>query len=160
VVIREGDEHNQEKTVAFDGGFVSPNIIQIIRDDRSQFFYCMQHKNTLYLFMNHTGFLFEVIDPFKVDKPIEALPKEVLESPMPGIIRQVFVKVGDNVAMGTPLIALEAMKMEHTLKAPYAGVVTKICYKEGDTVEGQVALLDLKRQPDAKTMEPEPKKRK
>ncbi len=158
VVIREADAHQNETTISFDAGFVSSNIIQVIIDQRAQFFYCMQHKNALYLFMNHTGFLFEIIDSFKLEKNIEFVPKEALESPMSGIIRAVFVKVGDKVTKGMPLMTLEAMKMEHTLKAPYAGIVSHVFYKKGDIVEGQVVLLDLKPEQTEKQIEIEDKK--
>jgi 3-methylcrotonyl-CoA carboxylase alpha subunit len=158
MVIREADAHKTETTISFEAGFVSPNIIQVIIDQRAQFFYCMQHKHSLYLFMNHTGFLFEIMDSFRVEKNIKSIPKEALESPMPGIIREVFVKVGDKVTKDMPLIAIEAMKMEHTLKAPYAGIVTNVFYKKGDTVEGRVILLDLKPEQAEEQMEIEAKK--
>ncbi|MEY3182233.1 MAG: methylcrotonyl-CoA carboxylase [Pseudomonadota bacterium] len=143
IVTKEANEREAEYTLSFNAGFVSPNIMQVIKDDRAQFFYCMQHKNSLYLFINHTGYLFEIIDPFTIDKIDENLVKESLESPIPGVIRDIFVKEGDTVSEGMPLLILEAMKMEHTVKAPYDGVVKKIDYKKGDTVEGRVVLLHL-----------------
>ncbi|MDG1996415.1 MAG: acetyl-CoA carboxylase biotin carboxylase subunit [Emcibacteraceae bacterium] len=45
-------------------------------------------------------------------------------SPMPGKIARLFVKEGDVVEIGTPLVILEAMKMEHTLKATVGGTVS------------------------------------
>jgi biotin carboxyl carrier protein len=64
-------------------------------------------------------------------------------SPMPGKVFKVFVKVGDIVKKGDALMILEAMKMEHTIKANIEGTVKKVHFKEGDMVTGGVALVDL-----------------
>ena len=49
-----------------------------------------------------------------------------LLSPMPGKILQVLVNAHDNVKAGQSLIVMEAMKMEHTIKAGFDGKVEKI----------------------------------
>lgn len=64
-------------------------------------------------------------------------------SPMPGKILKVLVSEGSMVKKGDPLIIMEAMKMEHTLKASKDAKVVTIKYKEGDLVEGQVELVEL-----------------
>ncbi|WP_324276608.1 biotin/lipoyl-containing protein [Blastococcus brunescens] len=45
---------------------------------------------------------------------------------MPGTVTAVQAAVGDEVAAGTPLLVVEAMKMEHVLTAPVAGTVTEL----------------------------------
>jgi biotin carboxyl carrier protein len=47
------------------------------------------------------------------------------------------------VAEGEPLLKLEAMKMEHTIRAPAAGIVTEIFYAPGDSVPADAQLLHL-----------------
>ncbi len=64
-------------------------------------------------------------------------------SPMPGKILKVLVEVGSLVKKGDPLVIMEAMKMEHTLKASKDGKVISIKHKEGDLVQGQVELVEL-----------------
>lgn len=64
-------------------------------------------------------------------------------SPMPGKILKILVASGETVTKGQPLIIMEAMKMEHTLKASKDGVVKDVKFKEGDLVEGQVELVEL-----------------
>lgn len=66
-----------------------------------------------------------------------------LLSPMPGKIVKVMAKVGDKVAKGTPLVIMEAMKMEHTIRAPAAGVVESMRYNVGDLVEEKKVLVTL-----------------
>jgi len=66
-----------------------------------------------------------------------------LTAPMPGKIVAVMAKEGDDVETGTPLLVLEAMKMEHSITAPSGGKVTAIHYAVGDQVEDGADLLDL-----------------
>ncbi len=65
-------------------------------------------------------------------------------SPMPGKILKVMVAVGDFVDVGTPLLVLEAMKMEHTIKANTKGVIEKLKFNTGDQVTGGVELVQIK----------------
>ncbi len=67
-----------------------------------------------------------------------------LLSPMPGKIVKVNVKVGDKVAKGTQLVIMEAMKMEHTIRAPTAGVVESVRFGVGEIVEEKKVLVTLK----------------
>lgn len=55
-------------------------------------------------------------------------------APMPGTILEIKLSVGDSVKAGTPLMVLEAMKMENDIVAPKAGKITSIHVKKGDTV--------------------------
>jgi acetyl/propionyl-CoA carboxylase alpha subunit len=64
-------------------------------------------------------------------------------SPMPGKVIKIFVHVGEEVDEGAPLVAIEAMKMEHVLRARRKSVVKELLCQEGDTVQGQVSLLSL-----------------
>jgi biotin carboxyl carrier protein len=66
-----------------------------------------------------------------------------LEAPMSGTIAKVFVREGQAVGAGEPLLVLEAMKMEHTIAAPHAGVVTRLPYTAGQLVLGGATLVEL-----------------
>lgn len=66
-----------------------------------------------------------------------------LEAPMPGVVTRVLVAVGDAVAKGQPLLALEAMKMEHLIRAPRDGKVRAVAAKAGEMVQGGTALVEL-----------------
>ncbi len=64
-----------------------------------------------------------------------------LTAPMPGKVVAVLVAAGARVERGTPLIVLEAMKMEHAIKAPADGRVEKLPFAVGDVVgEGEELL--------------------
>ena len=64
-----------------------------------------------------------------------------LTAPMPGKVIAVLVEAGAVVEKGTPLIVMEAMKMEHTIGAPTAGTVTEVLYAVGDQVADGAQLL-------------------
>jgi 3-methylcrotonyl-CoA carboxylase alpha subunit len=66
-----------------------------------------------------------------------------LEAPMPGVVTRVLVAQGDQVDAGQPLVAMEAMKMEHLVRAPRAGRVRSVGAVVGAMVAGGVTLVEL-----------------
>jgi biotin carboxyl carrier protein len=66
-----------------------------------------------------------------------------MSAPMPGVVLKILVAVGDQVTKGTPLLILEAMKMEHQLTAPRDGTVASINCKEGEMVQPGLDLVTL-----------------
>jgi len=66
-----------------------------------------------------------------------------LTAPMNGTIVALLAEVGSAVEADTPLLVMEAMKMEHTIRAPAAGKVESFFYQPGDLVDGGAELLDF-----------------
>ncbi|HRO90514.1 MAG TPA: biotin/lipoyl-binding protein, partial [Promineifilum sp.] len=66
-----------------------------------------------------------------------------LRAPMPGRVLAVLVEVGQLVEEGQPLMKLEAMKMEHTIRAAAAGVVDAVYYAVGDQVGADETLVRI-----------------
>jgi 3-methylcrotonyl-CoA carboxylase alpha subunit len=66
-----------------------------------------------------------------------------LTAPMPGKIVQLMVAEGASVEKGTPLLIMEAMKMEHTISAPANGKVEALNYAVGDQVAEGAQLLSF-----------------
>jgi propionyl-CoA carboxylase alpha chain len=64
-----------------------------------------------------------------------------LHAPLPGTVTRVLVREGDRVHAGQPLLALEAMKMEHTIEAGHDGIVTEVHVVVGTQVEPTTVLL-------------------
>ena len=64
-------------------------------------------------------------------------------APMPGKVLAVKVNVGDSVKSGTPVLVLEAMKMENDIVAPKDGKVVAIHVNVGDSVESGAVLVSL-----------------
>ena len=66
-----------------------------------------------------------------------------LKAPMPGVVVDIMVGIGDAVVKDDPLVVLEAMKMENMLKSPSDGVISSINIKKGDTVEKNRVLVNF-----------------
>ncbi|MBC7149678.1 MAG: acetyl/propionyl/methylcrotonyl-CoA carboxylase subunit alpha [Rhizobium sp.] len=66
-----------------------------------------------------------------------------LTSPMPGLIRAVLAEAGDLVEAGRALVIMEAMKMEHTIRAPSAGLVRSLNCEQGAMVDAGIVLVDF-----------------
>ncbi|WP_312762018.1 acetyl/propionyl/methylcrotonyl-CoA carboxylase subunit alpha [Stutzerimonas balearica] len=66
-----------------------------------------------------------------------------LTAPMNGSIVRVLVEAGQHVEAGAALVVLEAMKMEHSIRAPQAGVVKGLYCSEGEMVSEGAALVEL-----------------
>ena len=66
-----------------------------------------------------------------------------LTTPLPGVVIRVAVKPGDRVKAGDTLVVVEAMKMEHTIRAPHDGVVRAVKYQAGERVPEGAALIEL-----------------
>ncbi|MBK6511072.1 MAG: acetyl/propionyl/methylcrotonyl-CoA carboxylase subunit alpha [Haliea sp.] len=66
-----------------------------------------------------------------------------LKAPMNGTVVTLLVEVGATVAANTPLLVMEAMKMEHTIRAPGPGTIHAFFYAAGDLVAGGAPLLDF-----------------
>lgn len=77
-----------------------------------------------------------------VNKPAPAAGgKSGVKSPLPGVILDIKVNVGDTVKKGQTIIILEAMKMENNINADKDGTVTAISVNKGDSVlEGSVLV--------------------
>ncbi len=67
-----------------------------------------------------------------------------LNAPMPATVVAVLKKEGEEVQAGDDLVVLEAMKMEHTVRAPIKGLLTDIFYPIGAQVDEGSALVALK----------------
>lgn len=66
-----------------------------------------------------------------------------LTSPMPGKIFKIVKEVGSIVSKGETILILEAMKMEHSIRADKDGKVKKIMFRTGDLVQGGVTLAEV-----------------
>lgn len=67
-----------------------------------------------------------------------------LRAPLHGTVLAVLVVAGQRVDEGQPLVKIEAMKMEHTVRTAAAGVVEAVYYAPGDTVEADALLVKIR----------------
>jgi len=88
----------------------------------------------------------EMHDPLHQDLVPEPREGE-LWAPMPGKIIAILVGAGDRVEKDSPLLILEAMKMEHTIRAPARGRIARILCRVGEQVGEGVELIEFEAEP-------------
>jgi len=125
---------NQEFSVLYEGRSFN---IEVVESKEPKHY----NVNTLYF-----KFDVEVVDNESRYRQSRLQSKQVLNnntirSPMPGKVVRVFVKPGDIVEAGQPLIVLSAMKMESEFKAGQRGIVKEVPVKEGETVDNDQLLV-------------------
>lgn len=83
--------------------------------------------------------------PAPATQPAAAAPVKgnAIKTPLPGVIIDVKVNVGDTVAKGQTVVVLEAMKMENNINADRDGKVVAIQVAKGDTVADGAVLVVL-----------------
>lgn len=83
------------------------------------------------------------------DEKVEAEPsttgqvntEQAIKAPLPGVITEIKVSVGDQVKAGDTVVVLEAMKMANNIEAEKDGTVTAICIKQGESVMEDTPLV-------------------
>ncbi len=88
-----------------------------------------------------------------LNKPVANEPEEespsaanantdhAVKAPLPGVITDILVHVGDEVKAGDTVVVLEAMKMANNIEAEKDGKVTAICIKQGESVMEDTPLV-------------------
>ena len=103
----------------------------------------LRDVNFLYVMCDgHTERFIELTDDISRYQN-QALSRGGVAAPMPGQVIAVNVKAGDAVKQGDVLVVVEAMKMEHSVRAPQAGTVKKVMFAPGDRVEEGAELVEL-----------------
>jgi len=80
---------------------------------------------------------------FSAASAVAAAGDGVVKAPMHGRVLELLAAVGDRVAQGQRLAVIEAMKMEHTLRAPFAGVVRQVPVSPGAQVVESAPIMVL-----------------
>jgi 3-methylcrotonyl-CoA carboxylase alpha subunit len=96
----------------------------------------------LYLRTRNGRFDLHWVDPFGGDDE-EQVGEDKVVAPLPGTVVALLAKVGATLEKGAPILTLEVMKMEQTLRAPFAGVLKAIKCKVGDIVQEGVELAEI-----------------
>jgi 3-methylcrotonyl-CoA carboxylase alpha subunit len=99
-------------------------------------------KGRITVWQSHARSVFTIDDGLQFDASAGARAGS-LSTPLPGVVVSVAVKEGDQVAAGQTLLVIEAMKMEHAIKAPRAGVVKALKHRVGDRVREGSTLAEL-----------------
>ena len=149
-VAREGKDRwavegidGAERPVCLAIGEVSADgLLPVAVGDRLIRVRCVHREGALTVFVDGVGHDFLL--PAELYDPEEAAAGgDVLAAPMPGVVKQVLVGEGAEVAEGEALAIMEAMKMELTLAAPRAGLVGEVLVEVGAQVEDGAILIRM-----------------
>ncbi|AVT76674.1 3-methylcrotonyl-CoA carboxylase subunit alpha [Rhodopseudomonas palustris] len=100
----------------------------------------------LYVRTRHGRFELHLVDPFGGESE-EQTGEDKIVAPLPGTVVALLAEAGAKLDKGAPILTLEVMKMEQTLRAPFAGTLTAVKCKVGDIVQEGAELAEV--EPDA-----------
>jgi 3-methylcrotonyl-CoA carboxylase alpha subunit len=121
---------------ADDGGF------DLTLDGTKSHIAAVIEGHELYLRTRNGRFDLHWVDPFGGDDE-EQVGEDKIVAPLPGTVVALLAEVGASLEKGAPILTLEVMKMEQTLRAPFAGVLKAIKCKVGDIVQEGVELAEV-----------------
>ena len=148
--VEEGQPYLDEKLLEWDISMIDEQIYHVIRNGQSYRAELLSwNKEQKTFVFRIEGYEVETSVQDKFDLLLEKMgindgaAQKMKESkaPMPGLILGISVEEGQKVEAGTPLIVLEAMKMENIIRAQGEGIVKKINVKAGDSVEKNQVLI-------------------
>jgi 3-methylcrotonyl-CoA carboxylase alpha subunit len=119
-----------------DGGF------DLTLDGMKSHIVAVIEGHELYLRTYNGRFDLHWVDPFGGDDE-EQVGEDKIVAPLPGTVVALLAEVGATLEKGAPILTLEVMKMEQTLRAPFAGVLKVIKCKVGDIVQEGVELAEV-----------------
>ena len=139
VVGPDGEVHVEAPTLTDDG------LFRAVVDDRSTAARILTAGNDLFVIRDGATerVTFVTPDAGSFAKVVEAGGRVL--APMPGQISAVAVAEGDRVRAGDVLVVVEAMKMEHEVRAPASGTVTGVHFAVGERTDEGVELVSLER---------------
>jgi 3-methylcrotonyl-CoA carboxylase alpha subunit len=121
---------------AIDGGF------DLTLDGMKSHIVAVIEGHELYLRTRNGRFDLHWVDPFGGDDE-EQVGEDKIVAPLPGTVVALLAEIGAKLEKGAPILTLEVMKMEQTLRAPFAGVLKVIKCKVGDIVQEGVELAEI-----------------
>ena len=139
---RAGREALPSLEFEFRGEAIDANTMRITIEDQQSEIYAAPHGDGLRLWLgaNHHDVLFP--DPL-AGTAGSASSEGSLTAPMPGVITLLNAAEGESVNAGAPLLTMEAMKMEHAIKAPRDGVIKAHKFAVGDQVKEGDLLVEF-----------------
>lgn len=104
--------------------------------------FAIWEDRSLYLRTPNGRFELSLADPFGVDQD-EHAGEDRIVAPLPGTVVAILAQEGAALEKGAPILTLEVMKMEQTLRAPIAGTLKRLKCKVGDIVQEGVELAEI-----------------
>ena len=124
---------------------ISPGHYEVTNNGKKQSIAAVKYRGKFLIDID--AMLFEVSESgqeeFGADSSAHAGEKDKVYAPMPGKIVKILVKVGDRVSEKQPLMIVEAMKMEQSIRVTRNGVVKAVHVQPMDSVRANDPLIEL-----------------
>jgi 3-methylcrotonyl-CoA carboxylase alpha subunit len=134
--------HYGDKTITAQGT-LSNNTLRAEFDGHQFNATAAEHDGSFSLYTEESALTFKLAKPDTGDADDHA-GAGGLTAPMNGTMVALLAEAGAEVKQGDALLVMEAMKMEHTIRAPADGTVQSFYYQAGELVDGGAELLDFK----------------
>jgi len=135
------------KKIEVESTVISPNCLSLLIGNESFTVYWAEKEGKRYFSIGGEEFLIQEAEETKGVKGLAEAggleAKGTISPPMPGKVLKILVKEGEKVRKNQSLAIVEAMKMEHEVKAPTEAVIKKINVSEEDMVDTEDCLIEL-----------------
>ncbi len=125
------------REVEIDAVLARPDVLSLRIGNKAYEIKCERVASDMHLWVGSKRFAVDVRDPRSLRSRVGSVddsgPKK-LTAPMPGKIVRILVSQGTEVAAGTGVLVVEAMKMQNEIKSPKKGTIQKILVGEGAAV--------------------------
>ena len=146
VTLQYGNEPSTltigEREIAFAYALNDEGEINLTLDGVMSRVMSVVEGHELYLRSRNGRFELHWVDPFGGETE-ELVGEDKIVAPLPGTVVALLAEEGATLEKGAPILTLEVMKMEQTLRAPFAGVLKAIKCKVGDIVQEGVELAEV-----------------
>lgn len=141
-VVVDGEVHE------VDARHCAPDLLSVLVGNVSHDISFSLDESQVQLNFRNRYFDIEVLDERRmrmrrVRSDLDLSGPEIIKTSMPGKVVKILVEEGQEVAPGTGIIIIEAMKMENEIRCRNGGVIKSIRVEAGETVEGDVVLVEI-----------------
>lgn len=142
VVTRDG------RRTELDVYHVGPGTMSLLADGKSYVAHVARRGGQTFVSVGASQFCLTVPEQdrssFQLKEGASAQAEGTIKAPMPGMVIKVNVAEGSEVGPGDGLVVVEAMKMEHEMRALFPAIVEKVYVSAGQQVEAFQPLVELK----------------
>jgi 3-methylcrotonyl-CoA carboxylase alpha subunit len=131
-----------EREIAFGTSVADGGGFDLTLDGVKSHVFAVIEGHELFLRTRNGRFDLHWVDPFGGDDE-EQVGEDKIVAPLPGTVVALLAEEGATLEKGAPILTLEVMKMEQTLRAPFAGVLKAVKCKVGDIVQEGVELAEV-----------------
>lgn len=121
---------------------IEGKLFAIINSECIEFLFLRKGRNKSIIIFDGKEYEVEIGEKGYIEEKIK---DNFIYAPMPGMITEIKVKVGEKVNKGTPLLIMESMKMQIEISAPFDGEIEEIYVKENTPIKKEDKLLKIRK---------------